>query len=407
MRFMAMLFHDTGQPVGSRWPSKGYFRNSFAQGSHMKVRDFTPPPGPQSEAHAKTHTSGHINCQACEEARAMSIFDFSADSIFAEASLAWFAFHSTYIKPNTRRVYTQHIKVLTEFLLDTKLGNIHIGTVRTFQLWRREKACPTLVNAEVSVLKMILQEANLWDRIGLLYHPLPVPKVKVRQNMSEDEEAQLMKHALAKPRRMLAGHCLLVMANTSMGFGELRNVIRGDVVLEGERPFIMVNGGAKNDYRIRSIPLNAVALRSVRWIIRRWEMLGGSSPDQYILPHNAKRDEADRNAKGHRRTKEPDFTTPMGHIYRAARAILKDAGLDHLDPYDMRSHAITKLLSDPNVSEQVYEEITGHKGRAMPRRYSKQRMEKKAIAMDRLCKNVTEDVPHTAQLIVFKGGKTA
>ena len=50
---------------------------------------------------------------------------------------------------------------------------------------------------------------------------------------------------------------------------------------------------------------------------------------------------------------------PMGHIYRAARGILKDAGLDHLDPYDMRSHAITKLLSNPEVSDQVYTRLWG------------------------------------------------
>ena len=76
----------------------------------------------------------------------------------------------------------------------------------------------------------------------------------------------------------------------------------------------------------------------------------------------------------------------MAHIYRAARGILKDAGLPHLDPYDMRSHAITKLLSNPEVSDQMYTEIVGHVGNAMKRRYSKQRMEKKRGAMDAMCR---------------------
>jgi integrase len=70
---------------------------------------------------------------------------------------------------------------------------------------------------------------------------------------------------------------------------------------------------------------------------------------------------------------------PMGHIYRAARGILKDVGLSHLDPYDMRSHAITKLLSAPNVSDQVYEELSGHSGRQMRMRYSKQRLERSGL----------------------------
>lgn len=372
----------------------------------MKVRDFNVSLGATFEPHAKPHNQGHVNCPACEEARAMSVCDFSAESIFKEAAQAWFTFHSTYIKANTRRVYAQYIKTLGEFLPDTKLGSIHIGTVRAYQHWRIEKACATRVNSEVSALKMILQEANLWDKIGLLYHPLPIPKRKVRQNMSEEEERRLMAVALIKPRRRLAGHCLLIMANTTMGFGELSNARRDDVVLDAEPPFVQVNGGAKNDYRIRTIPLNEIALRSMRWIIRRWEQLGGTEPSQYILPHNATRKPEDRRG-GHKRTQPPDFTRPMGHIYRAARAILKDAELEHLDPYDMRSHAITKLLSDPNVSDQVYEEISGHSGRQMRMRYSKQRLEKKAVAMDSLCKNLVEPTDGRAQLIVFHGGKTA
>jgi hypothetical protein len=103
------------------------------------------------------------------------------------------------------------------------------------------------------------------------------------------------------------------------------------------------------------------------------------------LDPNARRTPEEKKHPGHTAA-GPIFTEPMGHIYRAARGILHDAGLDHLDPYDMRSHAITKLLSDPNVSDQMYTEIVGHVGDAMKRRYSKQRMEKKRVAMDAMCK---------------------
>jgi integrase len=72
-------------------------------------------------------------------------------------------------------------------------------------------------------------------------------------------------------------------------------------------------------------------------------------------------------------------------IYRAARGIFKEAGLSHLDQYDMRSHAITRFLSNPGVSDQMYSELVGHVGDAMKRRYSKQRMENKRTAMDALC----------------------
>jgi hypothetical protein len=60
------------------------------------------------------------------------------------------------------------------------------------------------------------------------------------------------------------------MANTSMGFGELRHLRRQDVFLTEDPPFAEVNGGTKNDFRIRSIPLNFLALRSIRWILGRF-----------------------------------------------------------------------------------------------------------------------------------------
>jgi hypothetical protein len=127
----------------------------------------------------------------------------------------------------------------------------------------------------------------------------------------------------------------------------------------------------------------------MRWIVKRWEKIGGSDPGQYILPHHARRTPQQKEDPSHTGA-GPLFTEPMGQIYRAARAILKDAGLAHLDAYDMRSHTITKLLSDPNVSDQMYTEIVGHVGAAMKRRYSKQRMENKRGAMDAMCKTQVE-----------------
>jgi hypothetical protein len=161
------------------------------------------------------------------------------------------------------------------------------------------------------------------------------------------------------------------------------------VFLADDPPFVEVNGGNKNDYRLRSIPLNFLALRSMRWIVKRWEKLGGSDARQYILPHYARRTPEQKADPSHT-SAGPIFTEPMVQIYRAARAILKDAGLSHLHPYDMRSHAITRLLSDPNVSDQMYTEIVGHVGNAMKRRYSKQRMENKRGAMDAMCKTQVE-----------------
>jgi hypothetical protein len=138
----------------------------------------------------------------------------------------------------------------------------------------------------------------------------------------------------------------------------------------------------------------------MRFIVKRWEGMGGSEPEHYILPHHARRTAQEKAQPGHSGA-GPIFTEPMAHIYRAARGILKDAGLAHLDPYDMRSHAITKLLSNPEVSDQMYTEIVGHVGNAMKRRYSKQRMDKKRGAMDAMCRTQIDLCEQQAELEVL------
>ena len=358
------------------------------------VRD-TPP----------KHTRNHVRCPICG-VHGKPLSDIVVRSMPADEALAaWFKQHRQYIAGGTPRTYLQYVKVLTEFFQQMPLKTIGIGNIRAFQDWRKQKCVASRVNAELSALQMCMKEADLWDkRIAPLYRPLPVPKTKVRQNMSEDEERRLLAVAFDKPRRRLAGHCLIIMANTSMGFGELRHLRRRDVFLNEDPPFVEVNGGAKNDYRLRSIPLNFLALRSVRWIVKRWQQLGGNGEDQYILPHHARRTLEEKTERGHVGA-GPIFTEPMGHIYRAARGILHDAGLDHLDPYDMRSHFITKILSDPNVSDQMGNELFGHASKAMRRRYSKQRMELKKVHVDAMCKKQVKSEGETHKLAVFPGGK--
>lgn len=339
---------------------------------------------------AAKHTTGHIDCPACA-----AFLDSSGEADMGHnverAGAVWLESHSCYIKKSTLKSYREYVKALGNFFGDLPMNAMHIGHVRAYQSER--KAGATRINAELSALQMITKELGCWQKVFALYRPMPLPKTKVRQNMSEEEERRLMIVALERPKRRMAGHCLLIMANTTMGFGELRHLTRGDVHLDEDPAFVEVNGGTKNDYRRRIIPLNFVALRSMRWIVKRWQTLGGTNPAGYILPHRA------RTCGG-----PPDFTEPMGHIYRAARGILKEAGLDHLDPYDMRSHAITKLLSNPNVSEQVYEEIAGHVSKRMRQRYSRQRLETKSAAVNAMCKKPVESEREPPKLLMFQGG---
>lgn len=196
---------------------------------------------------------------------------------FSTAAERWISQHQAYIKPRTLHTYRQYVKTLLSFFGETPLGSIGIAQVRGYQTWRQEQAGAIRTNSEVSALQMILKEVDLWDRIARQYRPLPIPKKKVRKSLSPEQEARLLEEVVkAGPRAKLAGHCLILMAFTSMGFGELRHLRREDVLLNDEVPHITVNGGTKNDYRIRTIPLNPVALESMRWILKRWESLGGT-----------------------------------------------------------------------------------------------------------------------------------
>jgi len=326
------------------------------------------------------------------------------DTPFSAAAQIWLTDHSAYIKPGTLRVYRQYAKTLTEFLDDIPIRDIHIGNIRAYQRERQLRACPQRINAEViAVLVPVLKEVGLWHRISDVYRPLPVPKKKVRKNMSEEEERRFLAVALdaGHPKRLLAGHCMVIMANTGMGFGELRHLKREDVTLDVDKPFVTVNPeGAKNDFRVRTIPLNWIALRSMRWILLRWANLGGKNPTDYILPHHGVRTEHEKADRSHR-TSSADFSRPITGIYRAGNEILKEAGLEHLKLYDMRSHFATKLLSDPGVSDQMFKELFGHTTQNMRDRYSAQRMEKKSVHVEKLAL----DPAPAVKLIAFPGGR--
>lgn len=312
---------------------------------------------------------------------------------FSAAADQWLSDQSLVLKPNTIRSYTDNLNRLKEFFGPKLLRDIHIGHIRGYQKERLLKAGPTLINGECSRIQSLLKEAKCWNTIAPHYKPLPIKKRKVRQNMSEDEEQRLVQVCLKSGKRLVAGHCLIVMMNTTLGFWELSHVRRTDVKLGVQTPYVEVNvaaGAAKNEGRERTIPLNFRALRSIRYLIERWEQAHKKGmpldPDQYILFHRAQR-----------RHSEVDFYRPQGHIYKAARQILREAKLDHLDPYDMRSHAITKLLSNPMVSSQVSQEIAGHISKAMQDRYSAQRLENKKVAMDAFNTGMMEEAALTLE----------
>jgi integrase len=305
---------------------------------------------------------------------------------FSIASVLWLKGHSQYIQASSLKNYEHKRKKLEEFFKEMPLGSFHIGHIRAYQDWRKQQVNPEMVNSEVgTVLIPMLAEIELWPAMVKVYRGLPVPPKRTRQSMTEDEMRRLITVALdsSKSRRLLAGHCLLVMSNTGLGFGELKHLRRRDVILNEHEPYVSVNEGLKNPFRQRLLPLNWIALRSMKWILRRWEDMGGTEPEQYVLPHLARRAPDDKNKK---KKSEPIFTEPMLTIWNAARKILNEAGLSHLDPYDCRSHFATKIMENPDVSEMEAGEWIGHSrvAREMNRRYFAPKMKKMVKAVEKV-----------------------
>ncbi|HXE89355.1 MAG TPA: tyrosine-type recombinase/integrase, partial [Terriglobales bacterium] len=96
-------------------------------------------------------------------------------------------------------------------------------------------------------------------------------------------------------------------------------------------------------------------------------------PQHYLLPHRARAQGA-----------EPDATRPMGSWKKAWYRMRTAAGLPGLRPYDLRHHAITRLLENPEVSERTVIEIAGHVSKKMLERYSHIRAKARREAIDAL-----------------------
>jgi len=75
---------------------------------------------------------------------------------------------------------------------------------------------------------------------------------------------------------------------------------------------------------------------------------------------------------------EFDPTTPTGS------KLTKEAGLSGLRFHDLRHHAITELLTNPNISIQTTKSIAGHVSQRMVDRYVHIRLEAKRNAVEAL-----------------------
>lgn len=286
-----------------------------------------------------------------------------------EAGTAWLESRKPYIAESTYEEYLRHVKTFAKFFGDMRLTEIGHDEIRAYQQMRLGHAGGSAINKECSVLQQMLKRIGRWEEIQSNYQPLPLPKESSHRALSAQEIDKLCRAGASNPNWDVALCTFILSINTSCGPGELSHLRRMDVNWEN-LTFRVQPEGAKNEHRIRIIPLNATAERAMKYLWERGERLGSKQDHHYILPFRIKKNKYDPER-------------PTGRWRYAWREMCARAGIRAM-PYDGRHTFITDLLSNPDVSEESCKALAGHVSERMLKRYSHQKIEVKRAAVEAL-----------------------
>jgi integrase len=309
---------------------------------------------------------GHeIHSQKERDLRTLTL----AELPYRRAASAWLESRKPYLSPRTYEDYESYIRILTAYFGEIRLTEIGPDEIRTYQRERLIHAGASCINKECSVLQQMLKRIGRWAEIAPNYQPLPLPKESPHRALTPQEEERLYRVGTSNPNWDVAYCAFVISINTTCGPGEIRHLRRMDIDF-GKRTMRVQPEGAKNEHRIRVIPLNDTAWRAVEYLWTRAQKLGVTEPHHYLIPFRIKKGTFDpeRPAEGWR---------------SALKEMLAVAGL-RISGYSFRHHAITKLLENPDVSEETAEAIAGHISHRMKKRYSHTRIEVKRAAVDAL-----------------------
>ena len=295
---------------------------------------------------------------------------------FPSVAASWLESRRLHLSAETLRNYGQYIKSLSAFFGDARLHAINGDRIRAYQRVRATVASASFVNKELSVVQQIKKRAGLPTHD---YQPLPVKLDSRGRVLSDAEYRSLFAAAKCKSEWEAAYLFARLSVNSSCGPAEVRTLRRKDIDLP--RATLRVQPeGAKNQHRVRTIPLNIDALDAVKKAWERAEELGAHEPDHYLFPFRVKRDLWDP-------------TRPQRSFKKAWQQITKAAGLRGFRMYDLRHHALTKLLEDPETSEETVEAIAGHISHRMKKRYSHIRIEARRDAVNGLTTSAVTTIP--------------
>jgi len=289
---------------------------------------------------------------------------------FADAADAYLEHRGVAAAAGTVRLEKERLRALKKLLAliapaDLKLKDFEdIRLIRTYQQKRiADGAGPRTVNMEGQLLRSILKHHEQWKLEGK-YQPLPEPVSEAGRSLTPEEEVRLIDTAKSRPQWFVAYHGTILENETGMRGVEVRNLQMKRVDLLAAEIQLQKS---KTKGGVRTIPLNADALESVKQLVIRAQQLGANQPDHFLIPAlvNAVREGKNGKTVNVRRY---DPTKSTKGWRTAWRKLTEKAGLKGLRGHDLRHNWVTSH-AEIGTPQSVLEAQAGHLSKRMSDHY--------------------------------------
>ena len=299
---------------------------------------------------------------------------FLPEMTLTDAAAAYLERRKDKLTERSYENYQYHFRTLERYFDPQKtLSSFHEGHFRDYQKQRAAAGLgASLINHELGALVQILELANLWQPISRYYERLPEKNWAPPKVMSAEEEDRFLRFARKKTDWKTALNAALLTGNTTLQGCELRTLRLGDLRLLQEPPVILVPDTVKNSNRVRSVPLNRVALEAVRELVTLAFDRSSFEKEHYLIPFRIKKGKHD-----------PARPSSSCFVRASFRAIAKAADLRWVTPRTFRHQAITKLL-ESGAPDETVRAIAGHGTEKAMKYYSHIRTSAKSEAVNRL-----------------------
>ncbi|HXB69548.1 MAG TPA: site-specific integrase [Candidatus Acidoferrales bacterium] len=250
---------------------------------------------------------------------------------------------------------------------DRRLITITAWDIRRYQMNRLKTVGPKTVNNEVSVLTAVLKGARLWAPLRETYEPLQVLKRGPGQALTPEQTAKLIETAKTNDHWFVALCATVLAYATGRRSGEIKKLQLGDLVLDGNRPFIRLRAENTKGRRSRDPALNDLGLWAVNHLVARARLLGASEPQHHLLPADLSK---------HTKKSDPlhggigfDPTRHQTSWDSAWEALKLAAGFPGFRFHDLRHTHITHAIEEGVPIEVVMAQV-GHVTPEMTRYYT-------------------------------------